>query len=190
MADLFIRDIRGGGDERVGWVTLVIVLSGGEAEAMLVVSRRTSSSNGAARRRGGAVLLPKSEPLGISVGISWQHHRRRVSFPSNDQEESLEIEPRALASQETVNQTEIHQSIEFMRGNTAKKSTRTRCQAALARSATRKKKIERKAGDAEGNREGGWIWRVAVSFGVVKCDSIYENMEFQNPVYSEEINIT
>ena len=68
---------------------------------MFVVNRRTSSSNGAARRRGGAVLLPKSEPLGIGVGIDWQHHRRRVSPPSKYQRESLEIEPGALVSQET-----------------------------------------------------------------------------------------
>ena len=83
MAVVFIRDIRGGGDEWVGWVTLVVVLSDGEAEAMFVVSCRTSSSNGAARRRGGAVVLPKSEPLGIGVGIDWQHHLRRGSFPLN-----------------------------------------------------------------------------------------------------------
>ena len=37
MAVVFIRDIRGGGDEWVGWVTLVVVLSGGKAEAILVV---------------------------------------------------------------------------------------------------------------------------------------------------------
>jgi len=84
----------------VGWVTHAVVPSRGEAEAMFVVSRRTSSSNGAARR-GGAVSLPKSEPLGIGVGIDLRHRRRKVSFPSNYQRERLEVEPKALASQET-----------------------------------------------------------------------------------------
>jgi len=42
MADLFIRDIRGGGDERVGWVTLVVVLSGGEGAVAINLGKKKS----------------------------------------------------------------------------------------------------------------------------------------------------